>query len=122
MIDRDKLYQARTEWIEQQKAKAENMDKAFKEYDKQFLKCNICNLTIEHEQHGESKWTIGRNAYPINIGTQHKKYGYRCCKSCDENIVLPARISMMERGINIQRPINPHVTKLLQKSMEYVSN
>jgi len=100
----------------------EDFKQLWKEYNKQFLKCSICDLTIEHEQHGESKWTIGMNAYPIHIGTQHKKYGYRCCKNCDENIVLPARISLMDHANKTQRPINPHVTKLLQKSMENDNN
>ena len=45
-------------------------------------KCSICKQDITPEPNG---WAGGCNAWPINDGT--------CCKACDDEVVLPARIA-----------------------------
>ena len=45
-------------------------------------KCSICKQEITPEPNG---WAGGCNAWPINDGT--------CCKTCDDEVVLPARIA-----------------------------
>jgi|ETNvirnome_2_130_1030620.scaffolds.fasta_scaffold01509_15 hypothetical protein len=47
------------------------------------MKCSICQLEIEAE--AISGWDKGHNAQPVNDG--------RCCTSCNDNIVIPARIN-----------------------------
>ncbi len=44
--------------------------------------CVICKGVIEVE--AISGWADGYNAYPVKVG--------RCCKDCDDNVVLAERI------------------------------
>ena len=55
-------------------------------------KCSICAgpLTIGHDL--EIGWRHGRNAQPINNG--------RCCETCDNTVVIPARIARVRRGMS----------------------
>lgn len=48
--------------------------------------CSICHKPIPVE-HGT--WTKGHNAQPVNAG--------RCCWECNERIVVPARVRVIER-------------------------
>jgi hypothetical protein len=50
--------------------------------------CSICQLLCTKEQFGNG---FGCNARPINNG--------RCCSKCDREIVIPARIARMNRGL-----------------------
>jgi hypothetical protein len=50
--------------------------------------CSICFNDIP----SVNGWDSGNNAAPINYG--------RCCKDCDNNIVIPARINMIVRKIS----------------------
>ena len=43
--------------------------------------CSICNKEIQPDANG---WDGTNNAQPINNGL--------CCHSCDNNVVLPARL------------------------------
>ena len=47
------------------------------------MKCEICTHEIKPEG-PDGVWTSGHNASPIIDG--------RCCKECNDNIVLPVRI------------------------------
>ena len=53
---------------------------------KQPLICSICQKPIEPEPSG---WAGGHNAEPINEG--------RCCRDCNDRIVIPARIVAIYR-------------------------
>ncbi len=48
--------------------------------------CSICN---------EPKDDKGNNARPLNNGT--------CCDTCNQILVIPKRISLVTRGVNIER-------------------
>jgi len=51
------------------------------------MQCSICSGPIEEHRHpetGEVYWTEGHNAEPVNDG--------RCCASCNENVVMRARL------------------------------
>jgi predicted aldo/keto reductase-like oxidoreductase len=50
--------------------------------------CSICFNDIPSVQ----GWDSGNNADPINMG--------RCCNKCDNNVVIPARLTMMTRRIS----------------------
>lgn len=50
------------------------------------LICSICGNKIEPELSG---WAGGHNAEPINDG--------RCCRTCNDTIVTPARIVAIYR-------------------------
>lgn len=39
-------------------------------------------------------WTDGNNADPVNAG--------RCCDDCDNNVVIPARLTMMARKLSAE--------------------
>lgn len=51
--------------------------------------CSVCQKKIEPHRGADGKvyWDQGHNAQPVNDG--------RCCNSCNEYIVLPARIQQM---------------------------
>lgn len=56
------------------------------------MDCVICDSKIMPEANG---WSGGANAEPVAEG--------RCCKSCDENVVIPTRISLfLDRKIKIK--------------------
>ena len=55
-------------------------------------KCSICKQDITPEPNG---WTGGCNAWPINEGT--------CCKACDDEVVLPARIAQHYAEVKEQK-------------------
>ena len=51
------------------------------------MQCSICSGPIDEHRHphtGEIYWTEGHNAEPVNDG--------RCCTSCNENVVMRARL------------------------------
>jgi len=51
------------------------------------MQCSICSGSIDEHRHpetGEVYWTEGHNAEPVNDG--------RCCTSCNENVVMRARL------------------------------
>jgi hypothetical protein len=50
--------------------------------------CSICFNDIP----SVNGWDSGNNAAPVNHG--------RCCNTCDNNIVFPARLNMMMRGVS----------------------
>ena len=50
------------------------------------LTCSICFQPIPPQ----GTWLHGNNAQPINDG--------RCCKDCDDTIVIPARITLIMRA------------------------
>ena len=50
------------------------------------MKCSICSKQIKSDSNG---WDKGHNAQPINDG--------RCCTKCNNEIVIPYRISLMMR-------------------------
>lgn len=52
------------------------------------MACSICQGVIRKEVSG---WEGGHNAAPVNDG--------RCCASCNDAIVLPARIKQMAHGL-----------------------
>ena len=54
------------------------------------MSCSICNEEITADPNG---WDGGHNAEPINNG--------RCCGSCNESIVTPARFGnyIIENGM-----------------------
>ena len=55
------------------------------------MKCSICGLEIK--KHPITGWDEGNNAEPLNSG--------RCCDDCDEDYVIPKRISIvLARGKN----------------------
>jgi hypothetical protein len=51
------------------------------------LKCCICGKEIEKEYNnkGEMVWDEGNNPFPVKLSG-------RCCRNCDETIVIPARL------------------------------
>jgi hypothetical protein len=49
------------------------------------LMCSICQRPIAPE----GTWLGGNNAQPVNAG--------RCCRECNETIVLPARIRLAQQ-------------------------
>ena len=49
--------------------------------------CSICGKPIAEEPPG---WFGGHNAQPINNG--------RCCRSCNDTVVIPERITRITRG------------------------
>lgn len=51
------------------------------------LICSICGEPIQPEP--ISGWKGGCNADPVNDG--------RCCKDCDNHVVMPLRIARMRR-------------------------
>ena len=50
--------------------------------------CSICFNDIT----SVNGWDSGNNAAPVNHG--------RCCQTCDDNIVIPARLTMMMRKVS----------------------
>jgi hypothetical protein len=62
---------------------SEKAKRALKRLEKEKL-CSICYGSYDH-----GFWTYGNNAWPVNEG--------RCCHSCDETYVLPARIASLRR-------------------------
>ena len=60
--------------------------------DVQYKICSICLQEIPFENLGKGKtpWTEGHNAQQINNG--------RCCRDCNETIVLPMRISNISKN------------------------
>jgi hypothetical protein len=52
------------------------------------LVCSICGGPID--VHPGSNWTRGHNAQPINDG--------RCCTECNSDMVIPARIAILQRA------------------------
>ena len=50
--------------------------------------CSICFNDIP----SVNGWDSGNNAFPVNHG--------RCCNDCDNNVVIPARLTMMVRKIS----------------------
>lgn len=50
--------------------------------------CSICFNEIETV----GTWTTGNNAAPVNMG--------RCCNECDNNVVIPARITMLRAKVS----------------------
>jgi hypothetical protein len=50
--------------------------------------CSICFNDIT----SVNGWDSGNNAHPVNHG--------RCCQTCDDNIVIPARLTMMMRKVS----------------------
>ena len=50
------------------------------------LYCSICSAEIMPE----GTWKLGHNAEPINDG--------RCCRECNDFVVLPARIRRVYRS------------------------
>ena len=50
--------------------------------------CSICFNEIP----AVGTWTMGSNAAPVNNG--------RCCQTCDDTIVIPARITMMKNKVS----------------------
>jgi hypothetical protein len=50
--------------------------------------CSICFNDIP----SVNGWDSGNNAAPVNHG--------RCCNDCDNNVVFPARLNMMMRGVS----------------------
>lgn len=50
--------------------------------------CSICFNEIP----AVGDWTSGNNAEPVNFG--------RCCNKCDNEVVIPARITMMTAKIS----------------------
>ena len=55
-------------------------------------KCSICKQDITPEPNG---WAGGCNAWPINDGI--------CCKGCDDEVVLPARIAQYYAEVKEQK-------------------
>ena len=55
-------------------------------------KCSICKQDITPEPNG---WAGGCNAWPINDGI--------CCKACDDEVVLPARIAQYYAKVKEQK-------------------
>jgi len=57
------------------------------------MKCIICRGPIEPHVNAEGViyWTEGHNAEPISQG--------RCCNRCNEDIVIPARITDMQMSV-----------------------
>ena len=53
------------------------------------MKCVICKQEITADLYG---WEGGCNAEPIATG--------QCCKECDDNVVLPARLA--QRGYRLE--------------------
>ena len=47
------------------------------------MKCELCTHEIEPEG-PNGIWTSGHNAEPVTGG--------RCCKECNDNVVIPVRI------------------------------
>lgn len=52
--------------------------------------CSICFNDIPVV----GDWSCGNNADPINAG--------RCCDDCDNNVVIPARLTMMARRLSAE--------------------
>ena len=61
------------------------------------LVCSICFGLILAEDNG--KWKFGHNADPVNNG--------RCCRRCNDRIVLPARIRQHQREQRANRVDGP---------------
>lgn len=57
------------------------------------MRCCICSREIDD-------FLSSRNAQPVKIG--------RCCIECDDNIVLPTRIMLLE-GYLQRKSTQPHV-------------
>ena len=69
------------------------------------MDCSICDGLIDDHRSpvtGEIYWTQGHNADPVTDG--------RCCTSCNESVVLPARIQHMIHG---ERYVEEAVERLL---------
>ena len=58
--------------------------------------CVICKGKIEEHKNAEGivYWTEGHNAEPINSG--------RCCSICNNNVVIPARLSQFGLKIDLE--------------------
>ena len=63
--------------------------------------CSICFNEIP----AVGTWTIGNNAEPVNTG--------RCCADCDNNVVIPARITMLRSKVS-----NETYTEMLRQQFE----
>jgi len=50
--------------------------------------CVIClgPIDVHHTPEGEPYWWDGHNAAPVELG--------RCCDTCNESVVIPARIKL----------------------------
>jgi hypothetical protein len=49
-------------------------------------RCSICENPIDWDLPDDYSWRFGNNAWPVNDG--------RCCKTCDDTVVIPARLEM----------------------------
>ena len=63
------------------------------------LTCNICEIDIPPEHDG--KWTGGHNPEPIYVG--ESDFNDRCCAECNDRIVLPARLKIMQIRLERRR-------------------
>lgn len=70
--------------------------------------CSICFNEIP----AVGDWTSGNNAQPVNFG--------RCCNKCDNEVVIPARITMMTNRVpnEVQIDMIREQLPLMQKSIE----
>ena len=62
--------------------------------------CSICGYGIEshYTPAGEVYWTKGHNAQPVNDG--------RCCDTCNDTRVLPARMAAIRQTLNSEAKRN----------------
>ena len=54
--------------------------------------CSICFLRLDHDVQARDGWVFGCDADPINDG--------QCCNTCDETIVLTARLNQLQTTWN----------------------
>lgn len=57
------------------------------EIEKEYLDCCLCENKIQPNP--QTGWKKGHNPFPLA-----RKSSDRCCDDCNENLVLPARISL----------------------------
>lgn len=70
--------------------------------------CSICFNEIP----AVGDWTTGNNAEPVNFG--------RCCNKCDNEVVIPARITAMTNRVSneVQMEMLRAQLPLMQKAVE----
>lgn len=70
--------------------------------------CSICFNEIP----AVGDWTSGNNAQPVNFG--------RCCNKCDNEVVIPARITMMTDRVSnaVQMEMIREQAGLMLKALE----
>lgn len=56
------------------------------------IKCCMCGATMRAD--------TGNNPYPVRHYSRYGEKYYRCCNKCNISVVIPARLTLMKKGIH----------------------